>query len=286
MNQGNDQRSQAILAALLSPSEPWLPELTESLVASGWEALGKDIGISPSTYSSANVMRRSHETPDPTTLIPIHIKERGSFASIEFLDDEVEEHFSAADYRFPIYREVSDTAIAKSLSHAFELIAFVPTLHNSVALLVKSVHILESKAKDCDISFSDPALPFSIFISAPTEDSPNIAFRLAEATIHEAMHLQLSLLERLTPIAPAEGSKHYSPWKKSDRAAGGLLHALYVFTVIDSWLNELPFASNQYLLMRRTEIAQQVAQIEGFHYADLTYAGDLLRRHLFSLHRL
>ena len=89
-------------------------------MASGWQALGKEIGISPATYSSTNVMRHNHQAPDVNTVIPIQVRGGGSFASIEFLADEVAEHFSSTDYRFPTQCEVINAAIADLLSRAFE----------------------------------------------------------------------------------------------------------------------------------------------------------------------
>ena len=53
--------------------------------------------------------------------------------------------------------------------------------------------------------------------------------------IHETMHLQLSLVERVVPLVRADHSNRltYSPWKSEHRPAGGILHALYVFRVIE-----------------------------------------------------
>jgi len=206
------------------------------------------------------------------------------FAKIEFLSPEVQKPFSSNDYKFIKPFEFSNASAEDCLSLAFELIGLVPSLHQSIVRLVRSIHIIRSNAENCDISFSDPAFPFSIFVSAPNKSSPNAALRLAEAIVHESMHLQLSLLEAVAPIAPHQGQTHYSPWKRSRRHASGLLHALYVFTTISEWLRRLPENSNGYSQRRRAEIAEQVAEIMPFNDAKLTIEGDLLRQYLLAQH--
>jgi len=284
MNRGNDQLSQALLATLRNPSEPWLPELTEALVARGWEALHNSHGILPSSYSSASVIRRDHLATSILELAKVSTGGRDCFANIEFLSLDVQKPFSSNDYRFMTLLELNDASVVASFSLAFELIGLVPSLHQTVVQLVKSIHIIQSNAEDCDISFSNPALPFSIFVSVPNKKSPNAALRLAEAVVHEAMHLQLSLLEAVASIAPLQGQTHYSPWKRSKRHASGLLHALYVFTTISEWLRRLPENSNGYSQLRRAEIAEQVAEIMPSNDAKLTTEGDLLRQYLLAQH--
>lgn len=284
MHPSNDQWKEAILAAALCPTDPWLPELTELLVDSGWHALSQEMGISTATYSTTNVMRRASVVPSVGALMPIPIGSGKFPGSIEFLPDDVQERFGSKDYRFQNACEVADAGLTETLALALELIALVPSLQASSSQLIRSVHLLQSSADNCDISFSDPAVPFSIFVSIPRKDSRTASLRLAEAIIHEAMHLQLSLLERITPVAFGDTAKYYSPWKRSNRKASGVLHALYVFTVIDAWLKRLPSSADSYAQVRRSEIAEQIAEIEPFRRADLTEVGAALRLYLFSQH--
>ena len=84
---------------------------------------------------------------------------------------------------------------------------------------------------DYDVSYSDPSLPFSIFVSCPALAEHNRPERLAENLVHEALHLQLSLIERVEPII-INGSYEQtvsSPWREGERSLSGLLHAIYVF---------------------------------------------------------
>lgn len=284
MNLSHDRWNEAILATVLCPTDPWLPELTELLVHSGWQALGQQMGISPTTYSTTNVLRRESVVPNAGALMPIPIRGGKFFTSIEFLADDVQEHFESKNYWFPSDIEVAKAGLTETLSRALDLIALVPSLSASLSQLIRCVHLLQSNTEDCDVSFSDPGLPFSIFVSVPEKDSSNASLRLAEAVIHESMHLQLSLLEKIAPIALPSTSTYFSPWKRSNRNASGVLHALYVFTVVDAWLKHLPDSVVDYSSSRRDEIATQVAEIASFERAELTKVGDALRRYLFSQH--
>jgi len=285
MNRGNDQLSQAILATLRAPSEPWFPELTEALVARGWEALRNSHGILPATYSTASVMQRDQVLTSIDELAKVSTGGQDCFAKIEFLSPEVQKPFSSDDYKFITPFEFSNASVEDCLSLAFELIGLVPSLQQSVVRLVRSIHLIQSNAEDCDISFSDPILPFSIFVSVPAFQSHNADLRLAEAIIHEAMHLQLTQVELLLPLTLAQASMHYSPWKRSVRSASGVFHALYVFTVINAWLKQMPSITSEYSRARRQEIECQIREISSFQEAPLTPEGNILRQYLFSLHQ-
>ena len=55
--------------------------------------------------------------------------------------------------------------------------------------------------------------------------------RLAENIMHEALHLQLTLVESEEPLV-IRGSGEtpiYSPWKNECRTMRGVMHAIYVF---------------------------------------------------------
>ena len=283
MNATNERLQEAILATLGRPTAPWFPELTNLLVNSGWEALSSELGISSATYSTTGVMRR-----DPTAtgnLLSVDLPIPGeSHPSLEFIADDLQTHFKPKEFRFFDIHEVAENGTNQTLHTAFEWIATIPSLYSSVTQPVKSIHILESTAEGYDISFSDPSIVFSIFVSVPSENSSHAALRVAEAVIHESMHLQLSLLEKQLPLAISQTARHFSPWKKGQRSASGVLHALYVFTVIDAWLRQLPASVNTYSTSRRSEIAGQVAEIAVVCFAELTKEGEDLRKYLLLQH--
>jgi HEXXH motif-containing protein len=284
MNAINERPQEDILATVLRATDPWFPELTGSLVNNGWEALSREMSISPATYSTTNVTRRHAFAPSAGIVASVPI-EQGKFSGfVEFLADDVQAYFESKDYRFPNAHEVAERGLTEALSRALEFIALVPSLHASSSQLIRCVHLLQSTVGECDISFSEPGIPFSIFVSVPGIDSSNASLRLAEAVIHESMHLQLSLIEKVAPISLSKAPMYYSPWKRSNRDASGVLHALYVFTVIDAWLKRLPSSADSYSKIRRHEIAEQFAEISSFGSADLTEVGNALRRNLLSQH--
>lgn len=166
----------------------------------------------------------------------------------------------------------------EGLGRALALLQQVPSLAATVGALVKSIHILEASDPGFDVSFSDPSIPFSVFLNI--SEGPFADIRTAEALVHEAMHLQLSLIERLTPIAKSDQSLHYSPWKRSERPVAGLMHALYVFRVIDQWLSNLPENSDaftDYAEKRRKQIDEEVEQLNPSAFFDqLTVEGQRL----------
>ncbi|MCV2419264.1 HEXXH motif-containing putative peptide modification protein [Paucibacter sp. DJ4R-1] len=148
------------------------------------------------------------------------------------------------------------------LEIALSLLQQVPSLAETVGAVAKRVHILEASEPGFDISYSDPSIPFSVFLNI--SEGRFAALRTTEALVHEAMHLQLSLIEQLVPIAKLDQGLHYSPWKRSKRPVAGLMHALYVFRVVDQWLAQLPKTSQDtldYAKKRRKEIGEEVEQL-------------------------
>lgn len=160
----------------------------------------------------------------------------------------------------------------------------VPSLAATVGTLAKSVHILEAPEPGYDVSYSDPLIPFSVFLNISEGRFADL--RTTEALVHEAMHLQLSLIEKIAPIAKVDQGLLYSPWKNSKRPASGLMHALYVFRVIDQWLTLLPQTSQEavdYAEKRHKEIGEEVKQLDTASLVDhLTPEGQQLLSRLLT----
>jgi HEXXH motif-containing protein len=150
----------------------------------------------------------------------------------------------------------------QGISGAMSQISLIPSLAASVGALALSAHILTVEDPSFDISFSDPGIPFSIFMSVSQGRAANL--RLAEAIIHESMHLQLSLIEQLVPLVNDHRMTLYSPWKREDRPLAGIIHGLYVFCVIDKWLESITtqHTSQEYIIQRRAQIAEEIQEIE------------------------
>ena len=154
-----------------------------------------------------------------------------------------------------------------------------PELFLSVRILLRSLHVLESPGKDYDVSFSLPCLPNSIFLSIPQPSEPNSVSRLTEAIVHEVLHLQLSLVERICPLVQNDAEKEfaYSPWRDERRPLGGLIHGLFVFRGVEMlWIR----ATNNHLRNvfnfakdRVEEIRRQCSLVKPKEYRSLTSFG-------------
>jgi HEXXH motif-containing protein len=147
---------------------------------------------------------------------------------------------------------------------ATDLIANVHGLREAIGAVVKSIHLLVAEP-EYDISYSSPAIPFSIFVSVPRADERNAVVRLAEAIIHEAMHLQLTLIEAIVPLISGSPTTAFSPWKHEDRPIQGVLHGLYVFGVIFQALGSLGQsvpAVEPYSAVRQRQILTEVDSVE------------------------
>ena len=174
-------------------------------------------------------------------------------------------------------------AMGEAIAAATSLICLVPSLATTVGALVRSVHVLQSTDPGIDISFSDPAIPFSIFLSVSKCVEADL--RIAEAIIHESMHLQLSLVEELVPLVVDDRITLYSPWKQANRPLSGVIHALYVFRVIDDWLASISNSDpgSQFIGRRRAQIADEIKGLDlagsesGFTNEGCTLLSRLLR---------
>lgn len=107
--------------------------------------------------------------------------------------------------------------------------------------------------------------------------------RLAESLLHEAMHLQLTLIERDAPIVGVSTGSGYSPWQGRQRPIQGLLHGLYVFTAIRQWLRRLaddpslPSEDRVYADRRLIDIGAEIDAVSALGSApDLTDFGRVI----------
>ncbi|MBG6118407.1 hypothetical protein IWY39_002211 [Sphingobium sp. JAI105] len=173
------------------------------------------------------------------------------------------------------------------VDEAIEQLLPAPGLIDAVDALVRSIHKLDSEGPGYDVSHSDPELPFSIFLTLPVGET-DAALRVAEALLHETMHLQLTLMERLRPLVADPAATTHSPWQGKARPLQGLIHGLFVFRAIDEWLATLQTADpalddHPYADRRRLEIADEIASIENFTASSaLTPRGQRFARMLLA----
>lgn len=272
---------------------PWLPELTTEIAEVGWHGLCRNAGLSPAVYGTARVMALDASMPRRIAAVLRMLpsaESPWSTVQVENLEAEVARSYEEAGIRFFSAGEIVGAGVLKQLEEAIKFLKPIPTLFTTVAALVRSIHLIDAGDDNYDVSFSEPLIPFSIFISAPKEQSAINALRIAESIVHETMHLQLTLIEQLLPLVRSTGRLHYSPWRNELRNAQGIVHGLYVFCVIDKFMLTLrntaqhDFALITHIDNRRSEIRDQVAQISSFrHSEDLTEFGAKFTQRVMAL---
>lgn len=261
-----------VFALRNSSSSPWLPGLTVELVEAGWQDLYNKALLSPDLYGTARVIAR--DTGAPRTIISWLPMFSGddraqTMLQIETLEPEFAHNYNENGVKFYTAGEIYATNVLPQLREAITILKTFPTLLTTVAALVRSIHLLDSGDDDYDVSFSEPHIPFSIFVSVPQVSNAISALRVAEAFVHEAMHLQLTLIEKIVPLITTTRNKYFSPWRREYRTAQGVMHALYVFRVINEFLGMLPTLSfsaeaKKYIKGRRAEIDTQIQELQSF----------------------
>lgn len=210
---------------LLPPWPASFPRRLASVLAA--QALSPR-GLSLHSYSTADFLTA------PLALSGIEQLRPSWPGRIEFLSPIVSSRFEQVGLRFPLDRDAEFLAPSDVFNRVNTLLECDSGLQSSVESLAKAIHIIESNGPDYDCSFSDPEIPFSIFISIPDSTAKNRELRVFEAVVHECMHLQLTAFELQAPIMRNEGgdARYYSPWKKTPRKVQGVLHGMYVFHVV------------------------------------------------------
>ena len=192
-------------------------------------------------YSTSGHLRRQSPT------LSVH-SDRVRFSScpnliVEILSGEIANLWQGVGLRFAADIQLTETMFVDRLVEALLLIRSYDAIHGTVTSLCRCLHPLICSDDEVDISFSDPQVPLSIFVSCPSVQAVHAVERLAESIIHEALHLQLSLVERVEPLVEESASQLlvHSPWKGEDRTVQGVLHGAYVFgnlLVFWTWVAE------------------------------------------------
>lgn len=289
-----DDLARRIRSAIENPNnDPWWPGLTDELAATEWDRLHREIGLSPDTYGTNRLLGRnisarrdiiSSLTAPPSSVVPT--------MALEALSSEWVRHYKKVGISFYTPQEILNSCVLTCLEEAILIVNQVPSLMRTVASLVRSVHVIKPEDEYHDVSFSEPNVPFSIFVSVPEKRIANNALRVAEAIVHEAMHLQLTIIEHVVPVTVSLSKKYYSPWRRELRDARGIIHALYVFAVIHRFLAQISSSMSQRLLTehvrrRQVEINMQINNIESFQTSsELTFLGAQLVQSLIYSSRV
>ena len=272
-----------IKAVIFQSTEPWLSDLSELLAAIAWKKLSP-FGIVPDNYGTHRCLER-----DPATSLQSHCTLRlgdNLLCQLEVLPEKSRSIFKETGLIFaPCSLNEDDVP---NLQSALSLIGTVPPLYLTVAHFMRSLHVLEAPNEEYDVSHSDPSVPFSIFVTIPSAERYG-RLRLAESIIHECMHLQLTVFEGLFPLVDDQNKVAYSPWRLAVRPLAGVIHGLYVFTVISTWLKILtrsnslnPWEQN-FVEKRQEEITRETDQVMTLpSEPGITDAGRDFTRYLFN----
>ena len=183
---------------------------------------------------------------------------------IEALPASSRNRYERSGLVFP--RSVPSSA-AGAVRSSLPLLAAAPSLRAAVAAYLRCVHVLQPPGADVDVSYSDPDVPFSVFVSIPGPGR-HAALRLAESLVHECMHLHLTLIEAVLPLVGDVRASIFSPWMRRPRPLRGVLHGLYVFSVIDAFLRVLESGGllgpdqAAFAARRRRRIAGEIGRVD------------------------
>ncbi|MCY4463706.1 MAG: HEXXH motif-containing putative peptide modification protein [Albidovulum sp.] len=271
---------------LVSLAEPvsWNTKTLSKLVAFSETEILKPIGMAFGSYGSVRMMQRNREAQRNWVwrmpIVP------GLGFGIEALPESMSYLVTDNGTSLAKIGNLDGDHVCSVLRASCQLIyELSPELYNSVGSLLRCLHILENLEPGYDLSLSLPELPHSIFTSVPFVHEKDAIPRLAESVVHEVLHLQLSLIERISPVVrpSADTEFVYAPWRDENRPIGGVIHGLFVFRGIEIlWSRSsriLPNEVYDFAQKRVDEIRNQRKLIEARNFSSLTRFGqDLFLR--------
>ena len=253
------------------------PQLARSVACIGWRRLAA-AGIGHAEYSTERAL-----TAD-AALKKVELarlrEPLGSQITVERFAAGVPKRYAdlgIAESRAPTPR------LTQALDAGLRALSSVEVATGIVEALVRSVHCIEALDPETDVSYSDPEVPFSIFVGVHAEPVANEGLRIAEAILHETMHLHLSLIEDVVPLVAGASERWSSPWRVTERPTQGVLHGLFVFRAVSDFLalfcrtSTLDAAASEYLQKRRRSIRHEIAETGSIVASEeLTLAGRTL----------
>lgn len=274
--------NELIFLTIKNPNSPtWFPILTNQLVNHEWQNLHSS-GINQKNYSTELMLDKQNSKSE---LAISHLAPKGFNTPVYIysLPDKILSMYADSGFKAYSNEELKRLPVLECLQESLEVLALVPSIYETISSLVTCLHIIRPEDDEFDISYSLPTIPFSIFVSVPSKRMDNDIFRVAEAILHEAMHLQLTLIEKTEPLIIETDETYFSPWKNELRHPRGVLHAIYVFCVIKQFFElliqntMLENTTIEYLTRRYNDISEQLMEIKSFtDCTHLTKTGSLL----------
>jgi HEXXH motif-containing protein len=263
----------------------WFDGLAVALARTQWAAIEMTMGLNRCTYGTGRYLANDPRTRRDdliSLMLPAPFRADAPVV-VETLHDDSLRRYVALGLDFHVRGEIEPNLVRRRLEGAMERLGEIPAVAVTVGAILAAVHVAKPTGPDFDLSYSDPQLPFSIFVGIDSHDQTNGELRLTESILHECMHLQLTLIERTIPMIAGSNERRHSPWQGTMRPSQGILHGLYVFRVIQDFHRALigtgrcTAEDSSYLARRIRNIEEEVAAISDFAASqDLTAAGKRL----------
>jgi hypothetical protein len=254
-------------------------EVISSIAAWSENRLRSQLGFSLDEYSTARMLSAG-QRDSVTFACEIG---GGIRFEIEFLPKSLH---CLAESQGTVFMDRADCDLSHLISIISKSLSIIhdaaPGVFESVRQLLRVVHVLFLEDDDYDVSFTLPELPHSIFISIPQQISSVNILRLAEAIVHEVMHLQLSIIETRASLVRQDTPLEltFAPWRGEERPISGVIHGLFVFRTIEhlytNYLKMSDVSDLAYVKDRLVEIAEQRLCINNRKYNSLTEYGSFL----------
>lgn len=267
-----------------NPYPLWMNDVVDAIVQNKWLELEASFGmISYEDYSTAKLLSGLYNPRlGLKSIVPGVYLEPSEF---EYLADFYKE--TNLDPANIIYCEQNNAV--DQLEKAFGFLSKEETCEKAICQLLKRVQVLKQYEPEYDTSYSHPDVPFTIFVSLGKEGSVKDVVRLSESILHEAMHLNLTLIEQLVPLVNDNSVTYYSPWREEDRPVRGVLHGMFVFRAIFDFYSairssiELP-EQLDFIDWRIEVITSELSLLEGFPFCEgLSANGAILSKNLLPL---
>jgi hypothetical protein len=230
-----------ILIYLRNPHPVYEDRLTHALVENKWHRLANEKRLGMDDYSIASFIMDGALVDLPEKAPLFDGKPGMPRVVIELPQFQYLSTFYNECGLVPLSGEdVFGVRGAEKIRRAFAIMESVPELSRAVSELIRSIQLLKSENEEFDISHSDPAVPFSIFVSVGKSEGIVADLRICESILHEAMHLKLTLIEEnVNLVVSGTTEQYHSPWRGENRPVRGVLHGLFVFRAIHDFYKEI-----------------------------------------------
>lgn len=223
------------VAYTYKPIPVWNSLLVAELVQAKWESLNNDNSLNQENYSISKTIINASSLQSRKEPI---IYNGNEVIYLEYPSKELKSFYDKHGIKTINEDELENVKALLKLREAIALLRKVKTAYFSIIKIVESIQVLKQDYDYIDISYSNPRVPFSIFVSVCSDFSIISSLRVAESILHESMHLKLTLLEGVIDMVKTDTPNvYYSPWRDEKRPAQGILHGLFVFKAIYDFYN-------------------------------------------------